>query len=542
MSSEDSGLPSASDLITYIGVPLTVIGLLPIIYNVVATLIHLQKIKRVLRRNGISPPLRSDIFNRIVEVEFPWYRIQSPQPQLSDGATENQSIASNNNIRLRNLSSTTSTSREECLPPIKHSDIPGGSWSFLEWKGHQIGTKTQRTQPGDNLRQPRAQIRFWDLILRLYQSARGTVDTTGWSELQESPLWVRGRHLMTLSDTPQKSTLILQVASYHDSESSISLELVRSGPRSDWSSFLRDEPVRFTTHGSITLPCHNQLDQKSRETEDEVASDAGSIMCDVTVDGLVAVYPSSRNWDSFNIEHLRIGNGLRHHQGVWFASCAMVLYARSSTPILEYRVPINIRRLAKTAFIPEGVIRSLYGKGGEEIPFMITRKYLKPEGGGQEGEIHPPVTDTYIWKEREMNIRKKSRAEFDSQIKRIENVVNTTAMKGPELQEATIDWLRSRGHIPATQSMEEATKTILFRMVTEQDFAKSLCRILDNWNEWVGRGEMSVMDFCIINQIKATFAQASLVILVLADLENGPAFELDIMQECAAKWEYVELG
>ncbi|KAK1465237.1 hypothetical protein CMEL01_12592 [Colletotrichum melonis] len=69
MSSGDSGLPSASDLITYIGVPLTVIGLLPIIYNVVATLIHLHKIKRVLRRNGISPHFRSDIFNRIVEME-----------------------------------------------------------------------------------------------------------------------------------------------------------------------------------------------------------------------------------------------------------------------------------------------------------------------------------------------------------------------------------------------------------------------------------------------------------------------------------------
>ena len=37
--------PSAADLITYIGVPLTIIGLLPIAYNVVATLIYSRNIK-----------------------------------------------------------------------------------------------------------------------------------------------------------------------------------------------------------------------------------------------------------------------------------------------------------------------------------------------------------------------------------------------------------------------------------------------------------------------------------------------------------------
>lgn len=115
-------------------------------------------------------------------------------------------------------------------------------------------------------------------------------------------------------------------------------------------------------------------------------------------------------------------------------------------------------------------------------------------------------------------------------------------MTGTELREATLGMLRYRDHIPAMQTMEETTKTILFRMVTEQAFAKSLCQILDDWNKWAGKGEMSVKDFCIINQTKVTFAQASLVIVVLAGLENGPASELNIMQECAAKWEYVELG
>ncbi|KAK1541284.1 hypothetical protein CPAR01_07273 [Colletotrichum paranaense] len=139
-------------------------------------------------------------------------------------------------------------------------------------------------------------------------------------------------------------------------------------------------------------------------------------------------------------------------------------------------------------------------------------------------------------------VRKKRRAGFDSDVKHIDKVLHTPAMTGTELREATLDWLRSRDHIPVMQTMEEATKTILFRMVTEQAFAQFLCQILDDWNTWADKGEMSVKDFCIINQIKVIFAQASLVIVVLAGLENGPASESSIMQECAEKWAYVELG
>ncbi|KAJ2996253.1 hypothetical protein NUW58_g1036 [Xylaria curta] len=44
----DSG-SSAGDIITFIGVPLAVLGVLPILYNTLATLAALSKIKRMLR-------------------------------------------------------------------------------------------------------------------------------------------------------------------------------------------------------------------------------------------------------------------------------------------------------------------------------------------------------------------------------------------------------------------------------------------------------------------------------------------------------------
>lgn len=121
-------------------------------------------------------------------------------------------------------------------------------------------------------------------------------------------------------------------------------------------------------------------------------------------------------------------------------------------------------------------------------------------------------------------------------------MLSTSPKKGPELQKASINWLRTQNHIPDAASTEEATEAILSRMVTDRDFSRSLCQMLENWCEWVRRGAMNVVDFCNINQDKATFAQASLVIVTLSELENGPAAALNTMQECAAKWEYVELG
>lgn len=85
-----SGLssPSATDVITYIGVPLAVLGVLPILYNTAVTLAARSKIKRMLRLNRllITGPdglhdhghvkLRSDIINRVIEVDLPRYAVK----------------------------------------------------------------------------------------------------------------------------------------------------------------------------------------------------------------------------------------------------------------------------------------------------------------------------------------------------------------------------------------------------------------------------------------------------------------------------------
>ncbi len=64
---------SAPDVITYIGVPLAVLGVLPIIYNTVITLVTLAKVRRMLRHGRLAGNARGDVVNHVIEVELPRY-------------------------------------------------------------------------------------------------------------------------------------------------------------------------------------------------------------------------------------------------------------------------------------------------------------------------------------------------------------------------------------------------------------------------------------------------------------------------------------
>lgn len=141
-----------------------------------------------------------------------------------------------------------------------------------------------------------------------------------------------------------------------------------------------------------------------------------------------------------------------------------------------------------------------------------------------------------------MVVHDKSRSKMNEFIRRIEQALSTHTAELSQIEAASLAWLRAHGDSPDNATAREATRGILSRMVTDKVFSGSWCQMLERWRAWAGRGVMSVDDFCVINQAKDLFTQASLVIITLSGLENGSSGALVNMQECAAKWEYVELG
>lgn len=346
-------MPSAEEIVTYIGVPLAVVGLLPIAWNAAVTAIHWYKIKRTLKLSRLAARLRVDGFNRIVEVQLPRYLIRPVQVDDRFG--------------------------DLWEPPDLHSNIAGSTWRLLRWDMRKIGDQTQRTYPGDKITEPRAKVSFRDLIAYLYGLGALPV-REGWSELQRKQLWTRRSCvLMTVDSKP--ALLISSLEDFVDVQ--LSLELATATP---WSRLLQSKSLVLWESGVFTLPFVNlypsqpasaSISQRNFEPKSHTRGwahestrqsaqpfnqrESHLIVCSVSRSGITSAYfdkPgrfSEAHDDRISIEHLLI----RKHQstqGIWFASCAAALNFGSSTPVLAYKVPESIMQMVSTDTIPRDVL------------------------------------------------------------------------------------------------------------------------------------------------------------------------------------------
>ncbi|MCJ1289037.1 hypothetical protein MMC34_000569 [Xylographa carneopallida] len=145
---------SATDVITYVGVPLAVLGVLPILWTAIKTLILSFRIRNELSQNlsgidlsGID--LRSSVFTNTdilsgqVNVKYQHTRLWPLQAQHKQYS------------QLRPLTS--------------RSRLRGGSWTILNWSITQAdeldeAVKKYVLTPGDRLRQPAARVDFPALV------------------------------------------------------------------------------------------------------------------------------------------------------------------------------------------------------------------------------------------------------------------------------------------------------------------------------------------------------------------------------------------
>ena len=149
---------SATDVITYIGVPLAVLGVLPILYTFASALYTRQKIQRSLRKNDVTgASIRTRLMTGVVEVDLPIYELQP-------------------------------TSRDDDLYWLQakpKSDAVGApSWTQLYWSDIVVGSITGRLQRSDRIRLPEARIQFKQLI-DLLQDRGAQMCYEGWHVLHE---------------------------------------------------------------------------------------------------------------------------------------------------------------------------------------------------------------------------------------------------------------------------------------------------------------------------------------------------------------------
>jgi hypothetical protein len=78
-------MASPADIITYIGVPLAVLGISPILYNFIITFFIRLRLKRQLKALGLLKDtiIQSRFINGVVELELPVYDLYCGVVQVS---------------------------------------------------------------------------------------------------------------------------------------------------------------------------------------------------------------------------------------------------------------------------------------------------------------------------------------------------------------------------------------------------------------------------------------------------------------------------
>ncbi|KAF9876206.1 hypothetical protein CkaCkLH20_06149 [Colletotrichum karsti] len=554
----DSGTSSA-DIITYIGVPLAVLGVLPILYNTVATLAARSRILRMLRHARLTALTRSDVVNRVIEVDLPRYAV-TPWDRFDH--------------------------REEYWALSRHpSSIPGGSWTTFNWRTNTIGLKTQRVEYADQLRQPQVDVTFDELICYLLDLG-AVPDPHGWRLLRSTGLWTPvGCTLMKSPDDQHKA---LTVAPLNDSDGHLSLAVT-------WSSHWTTRSHESLPPYWVRLPPPPALENQDEEPKDTITeeSDTASdtkkvpsptssvdsisravttnaqkpIACKISSHGLISAIPEDEDHPttSLYIDHVRVRPG--SSTGVWFASAATAYGTSSTTMLWNYRIPDDILTFARASSVPCGVLELLGIVDDSQTPEWASKnddmrdhmdlmsRRMREQQSAVQAELRMSPAD------RENAIRARMRKETDQRLDDLRDRMRRDAqrretrtheaMQSPKWDAAlvashSLRWLQHHGHVssdPISGSLRAVAAGLLHRMILDGVFAGEMGAVLDQWKTWAENGGMRKSDYERLREGPKNFALASLLVAVIKDAGGATEGTLSMdLQECLRMWRQVRLG
>ncbi|KAM7224202.1 hypothetical protein V8F06_000675 [Rhypophila decipiens] len=558
---------SPTDIITYIGVPLAVLGVLPILYNTAATLAALSKIKRMLKHSKLTALTRSDVVNRIIEVELPRYAV-TPWDRFSN--------------------------RSEYWTLSRHpSNIPGGSWTTFNWRTNVIGLSTQRVEYADQLRQPQVEVAFDELIAYLLDLG-AVPDPHGWRLLRSTGLWTPvGCSLMLSPDGKENA---LTIAPLDSSDGHLSLAVnwsgewttrdyshlppywvrlppppldERNGDGQAESSSIKDDTVTSepALEGETSSVQKKSLDSARQAGE---AIQREPITCQISGDGITTALrqedqlQSSLQLDSLYIDHVRIRAG--RSDGVWFASAITAYGTTSQTILWSYKIPETIVSFTRKDTVPCGVLVLLnmvdesmtpewtarHDDRAASLDAFTRRMQEQRDAIAAEARMAPSQrAQAAMDRQRKENQQRlqemRDKMRLDAQRKETQTI---DALQSPKWSTEVVAshglaWLKSKKDktLNGSMTVKDVVGVLLHRMVLDGQFTSSLCRMLDLWKAWAENGGMRKSDLAALEEDTTLFAYATLLVAMIKDTASGTEGSLSMdLQECLRMWRQVRLG
>ncbi|KAI9755224.1 MAG: hypothetical protein M1835_000839 [Candelina submexicana] len=548
-------MSSATDIITYIGVPLAVLGVLPILYTCLKALITLNAIKRELRHNGLDAIARGSLLTGVVEIELPRLNIT---PLERDEADYWKLARSPSSIR-------------------------GGTWSVFNWDKLVTGHSLYRLQYKDQMRQPQAEVDFEELIAYLLD--RGAIPSVdGFRMLRTSSLWTPTGTTILLS--PDTTHSVLKVAVPDDSDGVLSLAL---GWRPDWN--LRDinslppywmrletPNIRQGETEKRALIDGAELEDATQEKELEGSQEHSPAAIDLHSRGYKSVrlrmgqlgVQDAREEESHkllelrpSIKHLTIRNERHGCPGLWFACAATALGSKKGTGLWSYTIPEHILSFAESATIPAGVMVVLDVIDEKDAPACFSpwddeleceeernRTFARLRRMGEEARLPPDQQQAArlkrgredLWEMQEANKKRQINQRVREETRMYE-ALRSSRIDPALVAVRNLEWLMNKEHLQRGHTMRTAVEEALYTMLLDESKATAISDMLNKWKSWADSGGMNQEHLDYVKKSQSTFALASCIVGVLS--EGSTTLDGSVgndMAECIRVWRKVRLG
>ncbi|KAF2196052.1 hypothetical protein GQ43DRAFT_279916 [Delitschia confertaspora ATCC 74209] len=565
---------TAIDIITYIGIPLAVLGVLPTIYTCLKSYLTLRQITKSLARNGVDAITRSSLLSGVVEVEIKRVRVRPLGREVTGYWETRRCLTEVENGEGRRTRTRTRRARKTGPSTMEvqgrswqkcKSGLRGGSYTFFNWNQMLIGTKSYRLQYHDELRQPQSE----------------KVD--GIDEDVEMELVV--------GSGPEP---VLSVSVSDDSDGVLSLAL---NWREEWDVRSVDNlppywirvglsgvekvdvlrAVRETEGGNDNRTSPESEGDTNINAYSDAALEDGSppspIRLRLSPTGLQEAHYESPPHHPLSLPHIQSPPpsppSSISSTNFWFSCAATALEStRNLSTLVSFTIPTDIINFTRRDTMPRGILVLLGLLSDAEVPkgrtplgqnAEIFEKHLKLTEQArriqEENRMPPgPARDEARRKRTENDAREfhnEMMRKLAEQQRRKEEEVGE-ALRSPRVGvgvvgKATLAFLEKDFYCNqpkiASLTTEAVVEQILYGMLVGERFAQRLASMLDLWKTWAGAGGMTKSDYEVVKEDKVAFVLASLVLCVIRSTISEPMGAVGgDLQECMRVWKMVRLG
>lgn len=595
-------MTSATDIITYIGVPLAVLGVLPILYTFILAILTQRRIRASLIHHGHKPvsnsrpndgfTIRSSPMTSLIEVELPRYAI-APLDRNNDDywktTSEGQELEAEHHRLLDRSESTLSMIEEGRVRGF----LRGGSWRAFHWKKLIVGKKLYRIQYVDDLREPPAEVDFSELI-HLLLDWGAVPDTMGWEKLKSGGLWTpTGTILLNKpadeQSTRKRSDWVLRTSMPDESDGILSLTI-------KWTN---DTKAVASVRGVASLPpgwgrltqsplleSNEKIKEETRDLPTRIDSlksaskhsmESSSFRFRAEDNRVQRIY-----WERNNIETGFISEPFRTYEqstsALWFTCAASALLSRKQSDggLWAFDIPSDIQTFVRKESVPCGVMvilgllpeadapqwSSETETSQREEAMANTHRHMQRFQARQAAErleasmppeqarIHRANRQTSERHQMLDDMNSDRRLREEREDRRLQEAISSPRMSTKKIAEACLTWLIEAGEIGREWTLDLFAEAVLYLLVVDQsqgedNEARKVSKILDEWMSWATAGGMKKQQVQVLAENKVAFCFAVALVAIVNEFtaaSTGQAKAGADMLECLRLWRKVRLG